>query len=394
MGDILKEAIADAKTLRETALENAKIALEEAFTPQLKSMLSAKLREDEDETEVPDEVVPAEENEDEEEVVPAEDAVVGDEEEVAAEEDEEVEVGAEEEGTYEDEEMGDEEVPAEEGEEGEEDLDLEAIIRELEDEAGEEEVAEDEDEEEEVAETVNVNGKQYRLVREEDEAYDEDVEGDEDEKHVGGTIGEADNADGGSDPGPGVEDPQKSGDEDLDEELDLSGLFEEEEEDEDTVEEQSKSSEIGAGDNKVDVADGSDEEDPEGGPGVKVAKLGEELNQYKQAVSFLKDKLHEVNLLNAKLLFTNKLFKNFVLNNDQKLKVVETFDRAQTTREIKLVYSTLAENFGGNSTIKRKSISESASSKSGSTKPKAKKVISEEAQVANRFKKLAGLLND
>ena len=48
MGDILKEAIADAKAVRETALENAKMALEEAFTPQIKSMLSAKLKEEED----------------------------------------------------------------------------------------------------------------------------------------------------------------------------------------------------------------------------------------------------------------------------------------------------------------------------------------------------------
>ena len=49
MSDLLKEAIADAKAVRETALANAKMALEEAFTPQLQSMLSAKLREDEDE---------------------------------------------------------------------------------------------------------------------------------------------------------------------------------------------------------------------------------------------------------------------------------------------------------------------------------------------------------
>ena len=48
MSDLLKEAIADAKAVRETALQNAKMALEEAFTPQLKSMLSAKLREDDD----------------------------------------------------------------------------------------------------------------------------------------------------------------------------------------------------------------------------------------------------------------------------------------------------------------------------------------------------------
>jgi len=90
-------------------------------------------------------------------------------------------------------------------------------------------------------------------------------------------------------------------------------------------------------------------------------------------------------------LFTNKLFKEFVLNNNQKLKVVETFDRAQSTREIKLVYSTLAEQFGSNGSIGKKSIKESASKRSGSTKPR-RKVISESAQVANRFKKLAGLI--
>ena len=65
---------------------------------------------------------------------------------------------------------------------------------------------------------------------------------------------------------------------------------------------------------------------------------------------------------------------------------------SQTTREIKLVYTTLAEQFGDNgSIVTKKSIKESASAKTGSTKPK-KKIISESAQVANRFKKLAGLI--
>ena len=124
-------------------------------------------------------------------------------------------------------------------------------------------------------------------------------------------------------------------------------------------------------------------------------EIKSELKEYKEAVKFLKNKLHEVNILNAKLLFTNKLFKEFALNNNQKLKVVETFDRAQSTREIKLVYSTLAEQFGDNGSITRKhSIKESASSKAGSTKPSqsSRKVITEESKVANRFKKLAGLL--
>ena len=43
--DFLKEAIADAKAVKESAIANAKVALEEAFTPQLKSMLAAKLDE-------------------------------------------------------------------------------------------------------------------------------------------------------------------------------------------------------------------------------------------------------------------------------------------------------------------------------------------------------------
>ena len=101
-----------------------------------------------------------------------------------------------------------------------------------------------------------------------------------------------------------------------------------------------------------------------------------------------------VNILNAKLLFTNKLFKEFALDNNQKLRVVETFDRAQTTREIKLVYSTLAESFKGGNVMRKSKIRESASVKTGSTKPskQSRKVITEEAQVANRFKRLAGLI--
>ena len=82
------------------------------------------------------------------------------------------------------------------------------------------------------------------------------------------------------------------------------------------------------------------------------------------------------------------------MNNDQKLKIVETFDRAQTTREIKLVYSTLAESYSdGEIVTKKSSVKESASRKTGTTAPK-RKIITEEDQVANRFKKLAGILKD
>ena len=79
------------------------------------------------------------------------------------------------------------------------------------------------------------------------------------------------------------------------------------------------------------------------------------------------------------------------MSNDQKLKIVETFDRAQTTREIKLVYSTLAESFTGEKKVKNEVVKEFASKKSGGTAPKTK-IISEENQVADRFRKLAGIL--
>ena len=59
---LLKEAIADAKAVRETALANAKIALEEAFTPKLQSMLSKKLQEELEGDESEEEVELTQEN--------------------------------------------------------------------------------------------------------------------------------------------------------------------------------------------------------------------------------------------------------------------------------------------------------------------------------------------
>jgi hypothetical protein len=252
-----------------------------------------------------------------------------------------------------------EEVNEEEEEGDESNLELEAIIKELEDEMDED------DDEDEVKEEIEKEKTEYEENT--SDGYEENVDGDKDEKQVGGDIGESVY------------------------EIDSDLL------------EQSDSSDIGNGDNKVDVADAGDEEDPganEDKPGDKAAgNIGEsyknvraELKEYKEAVKFLKDKLHEVNILNAKLLFTNKLFKEYVLDNNQKLRVVETFDRAQTVREIKLIFSTLAESFKNTgSIVTKKSIKESASRKSGSTKPQ-RKIISEETKVADRFKKLAGLI--
>jgi len=322
MSDLLKEAIADAKAVRETALQNAKMALEEAFTPHLKSMLSAKLAEEDDEDEENPFADKDEDEEDAEDMARYEEE--GDEDpNPFADEDEEsepeMEPEMEEEGIIEIDGVKYAPVVSEEDEEemeydaeadDSEELDLEAVIKELELEIAESDESDEDLEEEAVEETVNI-------TEEEDE--------DEDEKEV---------------------DEQSTP-----------------ESDDDT---------------KVHES---------------VNAMQTELNEYKEAVTYLRDKLHEVNILNAKLLYTNRLFKEFALSNDQKLKIVETFDRAQTTREIKLVYSTLAESYSDTGSVKKNEIKEFASKKAGTTAPKTK-IISEENQVADRFKKLAGILND
>ena len=336
MGDILKEAIADAKAVRETALQNAKMALEEAFTPQLKNMLSAKLKEDELEEGDP---VVEDEHEDEEEV---------------------------DEFGHDDEEAG-EEVPDEGYHEGEHE---------------DEEDAEEGMHEDNI---IEIDGVKYAPVVSEDDMGDEEEDEVEEDLDLESVIKELES--------------ELSEDEDLEEGEELEEEFEIDEslfeEDEELDEELDKSSDIGKGDNNRGSTDASSGIGS-GKKGMKESsKLQAELKEYKEAVVFLKDKLHEVNILNAKLLFTNKLFKEYSLDNGQKLKVVETFDRAQTTREIKLVYSTLAESFkSGPITRKTKNITESASSAVGSTKPskQSRKVITEEHKVADRFRKLAGLI--
>lgn len=127
--------------------------------------------------------------------------------------------------------------------------------------------------------------------------------------------------------------------------------------------------------------------------------LKRQLNEAEEVIRYVKGQLNEVNLLNAKLLYTNKLFKEYNMNNEQKMRIVEMFDLAKNVREVKLTYANIAEslNFGG-SEIKRKAkaptsvqaITEGlASGAVASTKPS--KVIISEGKFAARMKQLAGI---
>ena len=383
MDDLLKDAIADAKAVRETALENAKIALEEAFTPRLQSMLSKKIQ---SEIEVDEG-----EHEDDEDV----EEMRGDDDEV--------------------EERGEMRRDGDEIEdEGEE--------------RGDDEVEEGEHDEDEVDESqvIEIDGVKYApVVSEED---------DEDEVEEGEERGEDDDVDEDLD----LDEILKELDEEEDKE-EVDEIEEGEHDDEDKVDENDVSSGVGKSDNAHDkksgdstdigkagkakfesvepVSEGEDEDDDKKDESVEEdidleeivkalseeedeeekkdenSKLQSELEEHRNVVKYLRSKLNEVNLLNAKLLFTNKLFRSYGLNNDQKMKVVETFDRAHNLREVKLVYSTLAESFGSKQTkTEIKESKGSASKPVASTKSEKQEVISEGHELRDRFKKLAGIL--
>ncbi len=116
-----------------------------------------------------------------------------------------------------------------------------------------------------------------------------------------------------------------------------------------------------------------------------------------KTVEILRNQINEVNLLNAKLLYTNKLFKQFSLTNDQKMKVVENFDLTTSVREVKLTYAIMAESFNlGGSVVKKKNttattITEGLASKAvASTKP-SQPIVEGTNTMAERFKTLAGI---
>jgi hypothetical protein len=127
-------------------------------------------------------------------------------------------------------------------------------------------------------------------------------------------------------------------------------------------------------------------------PEDETAEMKEELDEAYRTVKKLTTIINEVNLLNAKLLYTNKLFRNFELTEGQKMKVIENFDRSVNTREVKLVFTTLAESFKKPATKKRVVKESYASKATATTAPKKATILNEGFELANRWKKLAGLL--
>ncbi len=115
------------------------------------------------------------------------------------------------------------------------------------------------------------------------------------------------------------------------------------------------------------------------------------MNEALKTVKILKSELNEINLLNAKLLYSNKIFKAKNLNEAQKVKVLGAFDKAETVKEAKIVFETLSESFKS----VRKTVNEGiigSASKATLVPKTSKKPIVESDEMVNRFKKLAGII--
>ncbi len=395
--DLLKEAIADAKTIKETAIANAKVALEETFAPQLRSMLSAKLEEmekedmeegydekmdeaqieeakEEEVTEAKEEIDEAkdmdekldldeilaelEEGEDKEDVKEVEEM----DETIDEAEEDEVEVDAEEEIEGEDEDE-DEEIDLEEMSEDDLKSFIEDVIADMvktgELEAGEEFEAEDEEDSEE------------ELEIEADEEVELTMEGEKEE----------------------VDEIVNEEKEDMDEGMmdKLKAIYNDPEVLGKLITVDGKKMSLK---DFLAMAGGATAGSMAGGgqattktPGSGVAEAEEE--DMMEEVNALRAELHEVNLLNAKLLYSNKIFRAKNLKESQKVKVLEAFDKASNVKEVKLIFETLSGEVKETKTVVRENLG--SASKAAGIAPTTKTPIMDVDPQVSRWQKLAGI---
>ena len=386
--DFFKSAIAEAKTVRESAIANAKAALEEAFEPKMRSMLATKLEEmemdDEDAT-----------NEVEEENYKME-------------------------GKGEVEELNLDEILAElEGELSEEDS--EEMLKEEESMEEEKEMETEEDE---------MDSEEEVEMDSEDEDIDlEDMTEDELKKFIEDVIedmvqaGELEAGDNAEE----EEDMEIEMEDDMEDEEELNELFgmgkksnpedeikaqaKKEWEDSDKSDAKKKSIQLdmikklrkanldsspsAMADIRREIGMEKDERSmlqkvATGASGGRSKVTSEAV----ETINILKAELHEINLLNSKLLYSNKIFKAKNLTESQKVKVLNSFDKAATVKEAKLVFETLNDTFKTGKTAKR-SIKENklgSASKSIAKPNNTKQPIVESNEMVKRFQKLAGII--
>ena len=330
--DLLKEAIADAKTVKETAIANAKAALEESFGPFLREKLAAKLEEIEVAEDLSLTEMEKEETKEAEEKKPMEE--MGYEKEV------------------------------------EEEISLDELLAEI----SKEEELDETKKEEKLDEAKEAEG-------EEEEMSIEDMTEEDLKSFIEGVIkdmvaaGELEAAEGGE----GEEMEMEMG---AEEEMPEEGESEEEVNIDELLAEldETKSEEMEEA-KKEEVEEVKKEEEME-----EAKKMKADLDEAYAAIETLRSELQEINLLNAKLLYTNKLFRNKSLTESQKVKVLAAFDKAKTKQEAQLIYETL---LGSTATTAKSPIKESLGSASKALGSVAKPIIENDAFA--RMRELAGL---
>ena len=383
--DLFKQAIAEAKSVREAAIANAKEALEESLTPHLKDMLAAKLQEMEDKK---DETV-------EETVEEVEEAKHDDKDESVEEaKDDKKDEAIEEDLT---------EVPAvAEEEDGEEEAEDDS--EESEDDAPVDDV-EPADEPEGDEDLSDLSVDQFKdLIR--------DIINQE----MGAGEAPADDMDGGDIEGmgdePELEEPAVDGAEE--EEIDLDELLREleaetteeveeaKDHDKEDKMEEAKDDEKHEGkkeemdeDTKNEMEAESDTKDHNVN-NVQSGVMKEQLDEALETIETLKKDLNEVNLLNSKLLYVNKIFKSNDLSESQKVNIIAAFDKAESVKEVKLVYETVSDSViskkEATKTIKESKTKLGMASKAGGTTAAKPEVIAEVSDTVRRMQKLAGII--
>lgn len=415
--DLFKQAIAEAKTIREAAITNAKEALEESLTPHLKEMLAQKLQEMELDEEKDEKVMDENIYEAEEEEVEAEEAEGEEAEEEEGEEAEEEELDLENMSVEEfkdlvrdivAQEMGqegsEEEMPGEEAPEGEdmtgmdseEEIDINELLAEL--------AEEDGDVEEGIGSAIKgaiqkgakaVNTGIEKLVDKANEKdYGKDTAFDRALGKAGdvkakiaapvsfkqgfGESAELEEYETGR-----MKEPSDTATGGLDNIIDTIKA---------AANKTGKSADaiLDAIGNMLHGGEGLGLTKP-GGPGPDVTE-SEELEEALATVAELRTQLQEVNLLNAKLLYVNKVFKANNLTESQKVNVVAAFDKAETVKEVKLVFETVSKNVVTKpATIKEHKSFASSAAGTAATAGK-KEIISEVSEQVARWQKLAGII--
>jgi hypothetical protein len=420
--DLLKEAIADAKAVKETAIANAKAALEENFGPLIREKLAAKIAEmdlEEDELEEVEEMKEEAYMEESDDMVVEDDTMGGDGtmEEIDLEELlRELDGLEEEESIMEgDELINNPKGPTAHGnvseeEEGYEDEDADGVEDSEDDEVDLENMSEDDLRKfiEDVIANMVASGELEAGHEGENEEEEEVEFEDEDEMMKEGIFSKIGSALKGASIDRYLKDTLKMSDADIkaamaqinagkftDEDLKqkLSGEVDKiykyladyyDANQAGTMTKQLKAALVGGKATPSNFKSGGNVNTGF----AEAKKMKAELNEALKTITTLRSELNEINLLNAKLLYVNKIFRAKNLTEAQKVKVLEAFDKTSTPKEAKLVFETLSEGLKE----KRSNVNESmigGASKVAGIAPK-KPILEVDNQFA-RWQVLAGI---